>query len=99
MDDNHHPALITKGNSGSLTFNDLSPLISVRSSGRIFDRLRVSASHLTSDSLTVSTDLLVPIHAFDKDIIPIPPLIGKIFTSFRYHFKGSGELSELELRI
>jgi hypothetical protein len=30
----------------------------------IFNRLRVSASHLTSDSLTVSTDLLVPINAF-----------------------------------
>jgi len=48
----------------------------------IFNRLFVSASHLTSDSLTVSTDLLVPIYAFDGRIIHTSRSIGKPDTGY-----------------
>jgi len=76
LDDQHHPVLITKNNFGFPTLKQ-TRLISVHSFGRIFNRLRVSASHLTSDSLTVSTDLLVPINAFDFEIIHSYVEIGK----------------------
>jgi hypothetical protein len=54
LDDDHHPALITKGNLGLLTFQMISDWISVRGSGMIFHLLCWFASHQTANSLTTT---------------------------------------------